>query len=47
MFLFENVRRWKKNRTDMYHLYAMSNRELADIGINRSEIKAAVRKGQR
>ena len=47
MFLLENVRRWNKNRTDMNQLYAMSNRELSDIGISRSEIKAAVRKGQR
>lgn len=47
MFLLENVRRWNKNRTDMNHLYAMSNRELSDIGISRSEIKAIVRKGQR
>lgn len=47
MFLLENVRRWNKARTDMNHLYAMSNRELADIGISRSEIKAAVRQGQR
>ena len=47
MFLLENVRRWNKNRIDMHQLYAMSNRELSDIGISRSEIKAAVRKGQR
>ena len=44
MFFLENVRRWNKERNAIKSLHQMSNRELADIGINRGEIKAAVRK---
>lgn len=47
MLFLENVRRWNKNRNDMNRLYALSNRELADMGINRSEIKALVRQNNR
>ena len=43
MLFLENVRRWNNERNAMNRLYEMSNRELADIGVNRSEIKAAVR----
>ena len=43
MLFLENVRRWNNERNAMNRLYEMSNRELADIGVNRSEIKAVVR----
>ncbi|GAA4534462.1 hypothetical protein GCM10023174_30410 [Chelativorans composti] len=44
MNLIQNFRNWRRYRETMNELSRLSNRELADLGISRSEIPYVARK---
>ncbi len=44
MNLIENYKNWRMYRKTINELSVLSNRELADLGINRGEIKAVARR---
>lgn len=44
MSIVRNYRNWRTYRTTVSELSRLSNRELADLGINRGEIHAVARK---
>jgi len=41
--MFKTVKRWTQQRTAIQQLSQLSNRELEDIGISRSDIYAVAR----
>ena len=44
MNIVRNYRNWRQYRATVSELNRLSNRELADLGINRGEIHALARK---
>jgi uncharacterized protein YjiS (DUF1127 family) len=44
MNIVRNYRNWRRYRDTVSELSRLSNRELADLGINRGEIHAVARK---
>ena len=44
MNLIRNYRNWRRYRETVSELSRLSNRELADLGINRTDIYAVARK---
>lgn len=44
MNIVRNYRNWRRYRDTVNELSRLSNRELADLGINRGEIQAVARK---
>lgn len=44
MSLIRNFRNWRRYRETVTELNRLSNRELADLGINRHDINAVARK---
>lgn len=44
MNLIRNYRNWRRYRDTVSELNRLSNRELADLGIHRSEIHSVARK---
>ena len=44
MNIVENYRNWRRYRATVTELSRLSNRHLADLGINRGEIPAVARK---
>ena len=44
MNIVRNFRNWRQYRNTVSELSRLSNRELADLGINRGEIHAVARK---
>jgi uncharacterized protein YjiS (DUF1127 family) len=44
MNIVRNYRNWRRYRDTVTELSRLSNRELADLGINRGEIQAVARK---
>lgn len=44
MSLIRNFRNWRRYRETVTELNRLSNRELADLGINRHDIHAVARK---
>jgi len=44
MNIVRNYRNWRRYRDTITELSRLSNRELADLGINRGEIQAVARK---
>lgn len=44
MNLIRNYRNWRRYRETVSELSRLSNRELADLGINRSDIYTVARK---
>jgi uncharacterized protein YjiS (DUF1127 family) len=45
MNLIRNYRNWRRVRETVNELNRLSNRELADLGINRAEIERVARQG--
>jgi len=43
MFFLKDIRRWRENRRNIAFLHSLSERELSDIGVSRSEISRRVR----
>ena len=46
MNIFGTVRSWNRQRQTRTELYALTNRELADLGITRSDIPRIARQAQ-
>jgi uncharacterized protein YjiS (DUF1127 family) len=46
MNLIRNYRNWRRMRETINELNRLSNRELADVGINRTEIDRVARQGR-
>jgi uncharacterized protein YjiS (DUF1127 family) len=46
MNILRNYRNWRRYRDTVNELSRLSNRELADLGITRSEIVAVASKGR-
>jgi len=44
MGIIDNFRTWRTYRQTVSELSRLSNRELADLGINRGEIRAVARR---
>jgi uncharacterized protein YjiS (DUF1127 family) len=44
MNIVRNYRNWRRYRDTVNELSRLSNRELADLGINRGEIQSVARK---
>ena len=44
MNIIDNFRNWRTYRQTVSELSRLSNRELADLGINRGEIRAVARR---
>jgi len=44
MNIFERIRQYKRYRATVEELHRLSNRELSDIGITRSEIPCVARR---
>lgn len=44
MNLTENFRNWRRYRNTVSELSRLTNRELADLGINRGEISAVAKR---
>ena len=44
MNLIRNYRNWRRFRDTVKELSSLSNRELSDLGISRSEIEAVARR---
>ena len=47
MNLIQNFRDWRAYRATVSELDSLSNRQLADLGISRLQIKTVARKGGR